>query len=315
MAQNVPTPYTAKVYKAVGFTQGYNFWLWLFLSLGLGGFALLRLPFLDLYGTLCGSASGGRDRATPGECFYYLQPGGRYQLGIVAHLAAVLPAALLAPAQFVPALRRRAPGLHRAGGYAATALAVAGTASVLAIVRRSQGGGIDTQSMVGLLAIMFPWALYKGVVSARNRQIEQHRVWMLRAWVYAGAIVTMRIIITISVMVLSFIGGYYYTSPCDKINYMLKGENATLARFPECASFFSGEDPDRHVAVRASVLTRDKVEVAAAVNLVFGSAGWLAIVIHAAAVEYYLHLTSTEKRTAKSAKLQQNGVNNALKAD
>lgn len=312
MAHNV---YTAKVYKAVGFTKGYNFWLWLFLSLGLGGFALVRLQYLDLYGTFCGSASGGEDDATPGECFYYLQSGGRYQLGIMIHLASILPASLLALTQFVPVFRRRALKLHRINGYVAIALSVVGSISALVIARRSMGGGIDTQSMVGLLAIIFSWSLYKGVVCARHHQIEKHRVWMLRAWVYAGAIVTMRVIIIISAIVLSLVGGYYYATPCDKINYLLKGENATIARYPECASFFSGEDPDRHVVVRASVLTDDRVEIGAVINLVFGTSGWMAMAIHAIGLELYLHLTSTEKRTAKSAKLQQNGVNSALKAD
>lgn len=319
MAHNV---YTAKVYKAVGFTKGYNFWLWLFLSLGLGGFALVRLQYLDLYGTFCGSASGGEDDATPGECFYYLQSGGRYQLGIMIHLASILPASLLALTQFVPVFRRRALKLHRINGYVAIALSVVGSISALVIARRSMGGGIDTQSMVGLLAIIFSWSLYKGVVCARHHQIEKHRVWMLRAWVYvrtspslspppsvsetrigapsilnpesaadiiqAGAIVTMRVIIIISAIVLSLVGGYYYATPCDKINYLLKGENATIARYPECASFFSGEDPDRHVVVRASVLTDDRVEIGAVINLVFGTSGWMAMAIHAIGLELYV---------------------------
>ncbi|KAI1770163.1 hypothetical protein F4818DRAFT_433667 [Hypoxylon cercidicola] len=315
MAQNAPATFTAKVYKAVGFTKGYNFWLWFFLSLGFGGFASARLRYLDLHGVFCGSASGGRDRATPGECFYYLQPGGRYQLGILVHLACILPASLLALAQFVPALRRRAMRLHRISGYVAVALSAAGSVSALVIARRSMGGGIDTQSMVGVLAIIFSYSLYKGVVCARRHQIEQHRVWMLRAWVNASAIVTMRIIIAISAIILSSVGGYYNVQPCDKINFILKGENATMARFPECAPFFSGADPNHHIAVRASLIGRDKVEVASMINLVFGTAGWMGIAIHAVGIELYLHLTSTERRAARSAKIQQNGVNNALKAD
>ncbi|KAI6086366.1 hypothetical protein F4821DRAFT_129517 [Hypoxylon rubiginosum] len=314
MALNKPMPYSTRLYRAVGFTKGYNFYLWLLLSLGLGGFVLMRLKYLDLYGTFCGSASGGRDLAVPGECFYHLQPG-RYQIGIMVHLACILPASALALSQFVPAFRRRALWLHRINGYIATVLCVAATIGVLAILRRTMGGGIDTQSMTGLLAIIVFYSSYKGIVSARRHQIEQHRAWMLRAWVNAGAIVTMRVILITSSMILSFVGDYYYVEPCAKINFILQGENATLARYPECAPFFSGEDPNRHIAVKADVIRRDKVAIGAMINMVFGMSGWLAIAIHAFGVELYLHLTSTERRTAKSVKLQQNGVDNALKAD
>ncbi|KAI1768422.1 hypothetical protein GGR53DRAFT_409330 [Hypoxylon sp. FL1150] len=314
MALDKPAPYTARLYRAVGFAKGYNFWLWLFLSLSLGGFVAMRLPYLDLRGTFCGSASGGHDRAVPGECFYYLQPG-RYQLGIMVHLATVLPGSLLALSQFVPALRRRALRLHRVNGYVASVLLVAGTVGVLVIARRTVGGGIDTQSMVGLLAIIVFYSTYKGIVCARRRQIEEHRAWMLRAWVNAGAIVTMRVILTISSVILSFVGDYYYVEPCEKVNFILQGQNATLARYPECAPFFSGADPRRHVAVKAVFNRQDKVAVGAMINLVFGMSGWMAIFLHAFGVELYLHLTSAERRTAKSVKLQQSGVDNALKAD
>ncbi|KAI0165125.1 hypothetical protein GGR52DRAFT_95330 [Hypoxylon sp. FL1284] len=315
MAQTAAQPsYAAKVYKAVGFTKAYNFWLWASLSLGLGGFTMLRLRFLDLYGGLCGRATGGSDGAVPGECFYYLQPG-RYQLGIMVHLACVLPASLMALAQFVPAFRRRALGAHRVNGYVATALAVPATLSTLVIARRAMGGGLDTQSMVGLLAIIFLYANFRGISSARRHQVEQHRAWMLRAWVNAGAIVTMRVIITLSVMFMSYSGGYYYVQPCAKLEHMLEGRNATLTQYPECAPFFSGEDPDRHVAVRATVFTDSLVEKGSMINLVFGTSGWLAIFIHVIGTEIYLYYTSTERKTAKSVKIQQKGVNGALKAE
>ncbi|KAI1377991.1 hypothetical protein F4677DRAFT_32152 [Hypoxylon crocopeplum] len=289
-----------KVYRAVGFSKTYNFWLWFFLVGGLLGFTIRTLPYLDFHGVFCGESTGGEDAALPGECFYYLQPG-RYQIGIILHLACILPAGLLACVQFIPIARRKAMWLHRISGWVSVVLAGPGTVGTLMIVRRAMGGGIDTQSMVGLLAIMFTVSLTLGVINARNHRIEQHRAWMLRAWVNAGAIITMRLIIGISVIVLSMAGGYYTVQPCEKVSFILGGEDATLASYPECAPFFSGEDPNRHIAVLANVLDNNKVEVASAINLVFGMCGWVAIFIHVFGVEVYLRLTSTKRNTVSRA--------------
>lgn len=103
----------------------------------------------------------------------------------------------------------------------------------------------------------------------------------------------MRVILITSSMILSFVGDYYYVEPCAKINFILQGENATLARYPECAPFFSGEDPNRHIAVKADVIRRDKVAIGAMINMVFGMSGWLAIAIHAFGVELYVSHKST----------------------
>ncbi|KAI2471575.1 hypothetical protein F4781DRAFT_102388 [Annulohypoxylon bovei var. microspora] len=292
-----------KVYRAVGFSKGYNFWLWLVLGGFFSGFTATRLRYLDFYGTFCGSSiPGGRDLATPGECFYYLTQD-YYKIGIIAHLIAILPASLLACIQFIPVVRRKALTLHRIIGWTSVGLSVPGAITAVMISPRSQGGGLDTQSMVVLLGIMFLTALTLGCINAKRHKIAEHRAWMLRAWVYGGAIVTMRIIMVVSVIVISMIGGFYYVEPCDKISFLLKGENATLAAYPDCAPFFSGEDPNRHIAVPASVFDRtDIVQVAAALNFVFGSSGWIAIFLHTFGVELYLHYESVQRQVANSIK-------------
>ncbi|KAI1395071.1 hypothetical protein F4819DRAFT_215766 [Hypoxylon fuscum] len=294
MAMSTATPtsggaFAKKIYRAVGFTKAYNFWLWLILSTFFLGFVLLRLSYLDFSGVFCGSVSGGKDHASPGECFYYLQPG-RYQLGIILHLGCILPASILAATQFVPLFRRKAMRLHRINGWISVVLGIVSTVGSVAIARRAMGGGLDTQSMVGMLAIMFVVSLTMGCIKARNHKIEEHRAWMLRAWVYSGSIISMRIIMTAAMIILSSIGGYYSAQPCDKINFILQGENATMASYPDCAPFFSGEDPDRHIAVRANVFTDDKVQIAAIINMVFGMSGWVGIAFNTIGVELYVSL-------------------------
>ena len=52
------------------------------------------------------------------------------------------------------------------------------------IARVSFGGGIETQTVVGLLAILFLGSLAIAYYNIKRLQIEQHRAWMLRAWIY-----------------------------------------------------------------------------------------------------------------------------------
>ncbi|KAI0886842.1 uncharacterized protein GGS22DRAFT_158836 [Annulohypoxylon maeteangense] len=300
-SENVLAALAKKVYGAVGFSKGYNFWLWFILGGCFSGFSFSRLKYLDFYNSFCGSSNpGGRDLAVPGECFYYLTQR-YYGVGIVAHLATILPASLLACIQFIPVVRRKAMGLHRIIGWITVALSVPGSITALMIAPRSQGGGLDTQSMVAVLGVMFLFSLTRGCISVKRHKIAEHRAWMLRAWVYGGSIVTMRVIMVVAVVVISMIGGFYYVEPCDKINFMLKGENATLAVYPDCAPFLSGEDPDRHIAVLASVFHRENpVQVAAALNLVFGTSGWMAIFLNTLGVELYLRSEPAQHSAKKS---------------
>lgn len=314
---NVLAEAARKIYRTVGFTKWYNFWLWLiFGGGGLLYFSVARLKYIDFYGVFCGGSSGQgeHDLASPGECFYHLIPG-RYQLGIIIHLVCILPASILACVQFIPIARRKAMRLHRVNGWISTVLAIIGSIGSVVISPHSMGGGVDTISMVGTEGILFTTALVIGVVHAKRHNIAKHRAWMLRAWVIGGAIISMRHIMTITMVLASLNGGFYYAEPCDKISFVLGGENATMASYPECAPFFSGEDPSRHVAVHATVFTKDKVKIAAAINMVFGMAGWVAIVIHAVSIELYLHYESAGRNTKKPGQAGVSANTAAVKVD
>ncbi|KAI0600029.1 hypothetical protein F4775DRAFT_599554 [Biscogniauxia sp. FL1348] len=282
-----------KIYNPIGFAKGYNFVLWFIFLGALFGFTLSRFQSLDLYGTFCSQDDHGpNNKAAPGECFYWLQPP--YTAGIILHLAGILPAALLACLQFVPVVRHKAIMVHRVNGYVVMVLSLAGTAGAFIIARRSFGGGLDVQTAVGALGIAFVGALVLSYINIRRLQIEQHRAWMLRAWVWAGCIITNRIILSIAALVPKS-DMAYYSIPCDKLSWMLGGQNETLSLYPACLSFFTGETLSQHAAVRASLPDATNVaEAAAALDSTFGMALWLAFIIHVAGIELYLHLTPAE---------------------
>ncbi|KAI0871402.1 hypothetical protein GGS24DRAFT_60549 [Hypoxylon argillaceum] len=282
-----------KVYRAVGFTKGYNFVLWLIFGGTLFAFSLIRLEYIDFWGVFCNPDRRRASGAMPGECFYFMKPG-RYQIGIILHLATILPASLLAVVQFVPIVRQKAMYLHRINGYISVFLSIAGTAGALMIARHSAGGGVDVQTFIGALAILFLGSMCLAMINIRRLQIDQHRAWMIRAWVYGSIIITMRIGLIIGALIVSAAGGHYMAQPCDKINHTLKGQNITMKFYPECAPFFSGENLDQHVAVKANFHGDNIMEIATAFNIIFGPASWVALIIHMIGTELYLRLTPAE---------------------
>ncbi|RYP42102.1 hypothetical protein DL767_000467 [Monosporascus sp. MG133] len=287
--------FARKIYHPVGFSKGYNFVLWFVLAGALFAFCLARLQYLDFYGRFCGP--GGR--AAPGACFDYLRER-RYSIGLILHLAGVLPGGMLACVQFVPIVRHKFILFHRVNGYAAMILALLGTVGAFMIVDISFGGGLDVQTSIGFLGLAFLGSLVMAYVNIKRLQIEQHRAWMLRAWVYAGCIITIRILMILMATILFRTRDYYYSMPCGKIEYTIGDRNATMAAYPGCAGYFAGTDPRQVVAVKGSLAAPSNLaEVAAALDIVFGPASWLAFVIHLIGVEIYrLRQVSYQRQVA-----------------
>ncbi|KAI0411787.1 hypothetical protein F5X98DRAFT_380427 [Xylaria grammica] len=290
-----------KVYNPVGFSKGYNFILWFIFVGALFAFGLARLEYLDFWGVFC--SKDGNGGALPGECFYYTRPG-RFQIGIILHLATVVPGSILACFQFVPVIRHKLIIVHRINGYIVVLLSVAGTAGALTIARHSAGGGVDVQVFVGILAILFVGALALAIINVKRLQIEQHRAWMIRAWAFGGVIITTRLGLFVGAIVVSAFGGYYYPQPCDKVNYALGSQDVTLSFYPECASFFSGKNFDQHALVKANFNGDNAIEVGTALNIVFGPAAFLALALHIIAAEVYLHLTPVEHERLRNVSYQ-----------
>ena len=258
-----------------GFKKGYNFVLFFIFAGALFGFALARLQYLDINGKY-------KDGSMPGEWYYYARR--HYKIGIALHLACVVPAAFLGPFQFVPIIRYKALLFHRINGYLCILLIILGNVGALMIARYSVGGELSTQSYVGALAIMTTIGIFLAAWNIKKLQIDQHRAWMLRVWFYLGTIITIRIIMIIAAQIITNFPGYFAAMPCRQIESM--GGDAMA--YPVCA-----EDMNARTVVAAKF--DDNVEhIAASFHVTFGTAGWLALWMHAIGVEIYLKLTSAE---------------------
>ncbi len=135
-----------KLYAFLGFKKSYNALLFCTFASPFFLFALSQL-------FQCFTIEGIRvSQTAPGE-MYWFQKGHR-RVGISIHLAAVLPCALLAVLQFIPAIRQKMTSFHRINGRIVLVLLLVANAGALMIARHTFGGTIDIQTVVGVLVII-----------------------------------------------------------------------------------------------------------------------------------------------------------------
>ncbi|KAJ4398910.1 hypothetical protein N0V91_009864 [Didymella pomorum] len=281
-----------KIYNPIGFSKAYNFILWFIFAGALFGFSLARFMYLNFNGYFCPANPVGGGSAAPGECYYY-STFTRDRIGIVLHLAGILPASLLVCVQFTPVIRHKWIIIHRISGYLAVLLYVVSLVGALMIAHMAFGGGLDVQVWVGFVGIGVLVCFILAIINVKRLQIEQHRAWMLRGWFHAGSIITTRFIMIISAMIISN-KGHYAVWPCAKIAATISKDMDLLSAYPACASYADGSNVDQVSAVLADMGGASAVNAGAALNVNFGMALWLAFVIHAVGIEVYLHLTPRE---------------------
>lgn len=91
-------------------------------------------------------------------------------------------------------------------------------------------------------------------------------------------------------MIISNSGGYQLAMPCGKIDFILEDESTMVQRYPECATYYDGSNPNQYAIVPASLSGQDAVQAAAALNLCAGGAFFLALMLHAVGVEIYVSI-------------------------
>ena len=100
-------------------------------------------------------------------------------------------------------MRYKALIIHRINGYIAILLLLISHIGAVMVVRHSFGGEIETQALIGVLVIITTLGAAMAYYNIKRLQIEQHRAWMIRTWFYAASIITLRIIMAISSLVIS----------------------------------------------------------------------------------------------------------------
>ena len=157
------------------------------------------------------------------------------------------------------------------------------------------GGDLSVQTGVGTLVLITSIGLALAIYNVKRLQIDQHRAWMLRTWFYFGSIITLRIIMISGTAIISTMGRYQFPMECAKLDYIMEDRISVLAAYPGCISYYNNADPGQMVLVQAD-LNGSVAQVAAGLNMTFGVALWLALLIHAIGVEIYLQLTPRESQ-------------------
>lgn len=101
---------------------------------------------------------------------------------------------LLAPFQFVARIRSRWLGYHRIVGRVLVSIGLVLGGSALFIGLVFPFSGLPEQWVVGVFGSFFVFALIKGFLCIRRKEIAAHREWMIRAFSIGLSIATMRLL-------------------------------------------------------------------------------------------------------------------------
>ncbi|KAM0717362.1 hypothetical protein Q7P37_007214 [Cladosporium fusiforme] len=275
---NVVVRYLRMVYNPVGFKKGYNAIL-AFISLGyLFGFCLSQVRIFDVSGYWVHEA------AAPGEGWAYETKGLLYKVSITMHIVIVIPAGLLATLQFIPIIRYKALVFHRINGYVVMLLMVIFSVTGIIISKVSFGGDFATQAFAGCFGLSVIGSITLAYINIKRLQIEQHRAWMMRAWVYSASIITLRLVQIIAANIMGRIPDSYRMIPCEQLASVGAAE-----AYVSCAA-----DPQGWAAVKMDFDGNGVAEIMAVLQGTFAGAGIVAYLLHALGIELYLHLTPAE---------------------
>ncbi|AHH95249.1 DUF2306 domain-containing protein [Kutzneria albida] len=171
-------------------------WWWflwgLLAVLAIGIAAYFVTPYLT------GSSTVPIDRSIPG-----------YYVSLVIHAAPAGLALIIGPWQFVPRLRARFPRLHRVLGrvYLVSVVAAALAASYSAAVTPS---GFPLQVAFYMLVVAWLYSAAQAYRTIRRREVQLHRIWMIRNYTLTFAAVTLRLYLLLGVQLMNVIPSLEY---------------------------------------------------------------------------------------------------------
>lgn len=115
------------------------------------------------------------------------------------HMVPGLVFVCAAPLQFLPAIRRRWPALHRGLGRVLLVLGlVSGVYAIALALALPAFGGVGTLTATLLFGAVFLFSLVRAWFAIRARQVAAHRRWMIRAVALGFGVATIRALVGLS---------------------------------------------------------------------------------------------------------------------
>ncbi|CAE6477741.1 unnamed protein product [Rhizoctonia solani] len=277
----------------LGFERKTTVGLFIFFGGAILGFSLSRTPLLSFSGLL--------KMTTAGEGYWYEQ--APFKANIIIHICTSLPASFFSTFLFLPITWNRWPRAHGILGYILSTLLAVSLVCGAIVGRRGQGGDVNVQSAVYMLASASAYSVVMGCLEARRGAIDAHREYMLRAWFYNGAFVTTRVTALLSAQVITAVNGYYSLWKCAEVGYVLKTVDALVRAYPECGTPLARQEPRWvHVGVHSS-WNEGKLGRASAIRASFGMALWVAMILHFVGIELYLRYTLDEGKKWRTGRV------------
>ncbi|EUC56579.1 transmembrane protein, putative [Rhizoctonia solani AG-3 Rhs1AP] len=270
----------------MGFEKKQTVGLFVFFGGAILGFSLSRTAMLSFHRLL--------KLTTAGEGYWYEKAPSK--ANIIIHIWTSLPASFFSVFLFLPITWNRWARFHGIFGYILSLLLAISLICGAIVGRRGQGGDLNIQAGVYMLASASAYSVVMGCLAARRGAIDVHREYMLRAWFYNGTFVTTRVTALLSAQVITAVNGYYSLWKCAEVGYVLKTVDALVRAYPECGTPIALQKPTWvHVAVHSS-WNEGKLGKASASRASFGMALWVAMILHMVGIELYLRYTLDEGR-------------------
>ncbi|KAM3088515.1 hypothetical protein ACMFMG_000151 [Clarireedia jacksonii] len=162
----------------LGFTRPLSFTLFLLFPVVFAVFSFSQHSWL---------VTGRSSFSSPSETLVFTR-GSWLGWAKLFHLWCVLPAGMLLPLQFVPALRKKYRAAHRWSGRILFLLLVAGNTAGMGISHASFGGTIETVIWIYTLGPMVFYSMWRAWRTAWKKDYQAHRVWTIRTWGWAGSV-------------------------------------------------------------------------------------------------------------------------------
>jgi Predicted membrane protein (DUF2306) len=282
-----------KIYHPLGFRKGYNFPLFVIFAGALMGFVIARFEFYNFNGIFLKSTH-------PSDAVIFSH--GIKRIGIIIHLACILPAGLLACFQFVPAIRYKFILFHRINGYVIILLFLIANAAAYIIIPTSAGGGTAAHVALGLLATGTTITNFLAYYNIKRLQIDQHRAWMLRTWFYAGSVISLDLIMLATHFYLQTHSSveYFDVQSCSEIWKIYKLYGVDDEHNPTTKLYSACTGPESLQKVVVSTRGGGPESKAARIHCTYGMSLFLAMAIHAIGVEIYLRLTPVESQRLRT---------------
>ncbi|CUA74766.1 hypothetical protein RSOLAG22IIIB_05706 [Rhizoctonia solani] len=228
---------------------------------------------------------------TPVEGYWYQKSS--WKIFVILHIVTTIPASFFSVFCFLPITFKMWPRLHGAAGYLVSLLLIVSCVAGGIVARRAQGGELAVQLGYYILSSGAIASVVMGCIEGWRTAFDAHREWMLRAWVYNGALVTTHVTVAVSARIIARIASYYTTMRCSEIRYVINSDRIPTD-FPECSTPEAIANPDGYYVAVKAVWEQERLGQSSAIRVTFGMSMLLAIVLHCVGVEIYIRATRDE---------------------